>query len=151
MEQRGAIMVEMVLILPVLLLLVIGIINFGYLFGQKLSLNQAVREGARQAVVPNTNEGADVNSLGEIRDVVLGSTGGLVTTSQVAVTVGGVAAPSTNGYSTAGGCEVLDVGDPLTVRATYQAPVLMPMPFPGFPSSFTLNSEAVFRCEWTGQ
>ena len=49
--DRGAAMVEFALVLPILLLLTLGIINFGYLFGQQLSLNQAVREGARAAVV----------------------------------------------------------------------------------------------------
>ena len=43
--------VEFALIVPVLLLIVFGIINFGVLFSQQLTLNNAVREGARKAVV----------------------------------------------------------------------------------------------------
>lgn len=137
-DATGAAMVEFALILPVLLVLVLGIINFGYLFGQKLSLNQAVREGARMAVVPGTNNGANVDSTGEIQTIVRNSTGGLVTKANVAVTL----SPQNTG------CKAMDVGQPLTVRATYPAPLLVPLPVPGVPTSFTLNSEAVFRCEW---
>lgn len=153
-RDDGAAMVEFALVLTVLLVIVFGIINFGYAFGQKLSLNQAVREGARLAVVPNTNGGANgsmVNSRGEIRDLVRASTGGLVTASQVNVTItpGGLAAAS--GADTAdAGCQLLDVGQSLTVKATYQGTFLTPWLLPGLPNGFGLTSEAVYRCEWSG-
>jgi len=44
-------MVEMVFVLPVLLLLLFGIVEFGVLFGQWQTLTNAAREGAREAVV----------------------------------------------------------------------------------------------------
>lgn len=142
LEDDGVAAVEFALILPVLLLLVLGIINFGYLFGQKLALNQAVREGARQAVVPGTNNGADVDTLTEIEDVVQGSLGGLVPGDQVTVTA------YEGGTSTPTGCKAIAVGDELTLEAAYSAKVLVPMPLPGFPNTFALESESVFRCEW---
>jgi hypothetical protein len=43
--------VEFALILPVLLLLLLGIIDFGIFYGQNLSLEAATREGARQGVL----------------------------------------------------------------------------------------------------
>lgn len=140
--DNGVAAVEFALILPVLLLLVLGIINFGFLFGQKLSLNQAVREGARQAVVPGTNNGEDVNELTEIQDVVRGSLGGLVPSGQVTVVAknGGTATPT--------GCKAIAVGDSLTLEAAYSAKLLVPMPVPGFPKTFALKSTSVFRCEW---
>ena len=45
--ERGAAAVEMALILPVLLLLVGGIIDFGRAFNAQMTLTQAAREGAR--------------------------------------------------------------------------------------------------------
>lgn len=134
-DDTGAQLVEFALIVPVLLLIVVGIINFGVLFGQKLSLNQAVREGARMAVVPGVDNGASVNSQPEIQTLVRSSTGGLV--DQGTVTVG---------VSAGQGCGSLDVGDQLTVTATYPADLLVPMPIPGFP--LTLSSSSVYRCEW---
>ena len=47
-------MVEFVLVAPILLLLVFGIIQFGILFNNYLTLTDAVRAGARQAAVSRT-------------------------------------------------------------------------------------------------
>lgn len=142
-DDSGVAAVEFALIFPVLILLVLGIINFGYGFGQQLALNQAVREGARQAVVPGTNNGADVDELTEIQGVVRGSLGGLVPPAEVSVT-----AQDSSGTATPTGCDEIDVGDELVLEASYPAKLLVPMPIPGFSSTFTLTSEAVFRCEW---
>lgn len=51
-SQRGAELVEMALVLPLLLLLIAGIIDFGLLFQRYLVLTNAAREGARIAVLP---------------------------------------------------------------------------------------------------
>ena len=45
--ERGAVAVEFALIVPVLLLLVLGMIDFGRLWFTQVSLSQAAREGAR--------------------------------------------------------------------------------------------------------
>ena len=50
-SENGQAMVEMALVLPILLLLVGGIIDFGWLFYNKLALNNAAREGARYAAI----------------------------------------------------------------------------------------------------
>ena len=47
-------MVEFVLVAPILLLLVFGIVQFGILFNNYLTLTDAVRAGARQAAVSRT-------------------------------------------------------------------------------------------------
>ncbi|MBA2302712.1 MAG: pilus assembly protein [Acidobacteria bacterium] len=51
-SQRGAELIEFALIFPLLLLVVLGIIDFGFLFQRYEVLTNATREGARMAVLP---------------------------------------------------------------------------------------------------
>jgi Flp pilus assembly protein TadG len=55
--DRGAAAVEMALVLPVLLFLLMGIIDFGRMFNAQIQLSQAAREGVRLA---SLNTGADL-------------------------------------------------------------------------------------------
>lgn len=61
-KEDGQAMVEFALILPIFLLILCGIIDFGWMFYNQLSLNNACREGARYAVV-NTADGADMQKI----------------------------------------------------------------------------------------
>lgn len=61
-REDGQAMVEFALILPIFLLILCGIIDFGWLFYNQLSLNNSCREGARYAVV-HTDENADTQSI----------------------------------------------------------------------------------------
>lgn len=49
--EQGAVMVEAALVLPLLLLLVFGMIDFGVNLSDQISVREGVREGVRQAVV----------------------------------------------------------------------------------------------------
>ena len=49
--EKGQAMVEFALVLPLLLALLCGIIDFGWLYYNQITLNNAAREGARYAVV----------------------------------------------------------------------------------------------------
>jgi len=48
-EDRGSVTVEFVLVLPVLLIILFSLIDFGRLMHAKLQLAEAAREGARAA------------------------------------------------------------------------------------------------------
>jgi Flp pilus assembly protein TadG len=50
-NERGQTMAELALILPILLVLLFGIIQFGIIFNNYVTLTDAVRSGARKAVV----------------------------------------------------------------------------------------------------
>jgi Flp pilus assembly protein TadG len=52
--ESGVVAAELVLILPVLLLLVFGIIEFGAVFNTQISLTQATREAVRVGAVGQT-------------------------------------------------------------------------------------------------
>ncbi len=50
-RDRGAAAVEFVLVLPVLLLLVFGIVDFGRMLNAQIVVTEAAREGARAAAL----------------------------------------------------------------------------------------------------
>jgi Flp pilus assembly protein TadG len=53
-EERGAIVVEFALIVPMLLLLVFGILEFGYMMSRDTAIDNAARDGARVASLDGT-------------------------------------------------------------------------------------------------
>ncbi len=48
-DQRGAVVVEFALVVPILLLLVFGIFEFGYMLNRDMIIGNASRDGARLA------------------------------------------------------------------------------------------------------
>lgn len=54
--ENGSSSVEFALILPVLILLLFGIIQFGFVFNNYLAITHAAREGARLAAVGHYSE-----------------------------------------------------------------------------------------------
>lgn len=54
-NQRGQGLIEFALVLPILLALVLGIINFAYVFAAHASLVNAAREAVRYGMVDPTN------------------------------------------------------------------------------------------------
>jgi Flp pilus assembly protein TadG len=50
-NEKGQTMVEFTIVLPILLLLLLGILQFGVVFNNYITLTDAVRAGARQAAV----------------------------------------------------------------------------------------------------
>lgn len=61
-SEKGQAMVEFALILPVLLLIIAGIIDFGLIYNQKVLANNASREAARYVAV-NYNENLKLKTL----------------------------------------------------------------------------------------
>lgn len=52
-RERGAVAVEFALLLPVLVLLLVSILDFGLWYSDSIGLRSTAREGARMAVVAN--------------------------------------------------------------------------------------------------
>lgn len=61
-NQYGVAIIEFALVLPILLVLVMGIIEFGYIFNGYIILTGAAREGARVAVVTIDDVENEINS-----------------------------------------------------------------------------------------
>jgi Flp pilus assembly protein TadG len=132
-REDGAAMVEMALVTPLLLLLVFGIIEFGWLFGQFNEIRHAVRETARYAAVSNPDKDGDGNVTSD--DVVLTACNALnlPTGSIVNVEV------------TASGAR--DVGDNATVTITASVPSLSNAPIVTLFLPDELANSAEFRLE----
>ncbi len=75
-SERGAELIEFALVFPVLLLVVLGIVDFGFLFQRMEVVTNAAREGARMAVLPGYTN-ADIEA--RVCDYV--KTGGVPTTT----------------------------------------------------------------------
>jgi Flp pilus assembly protein TadG len=61
-KERGAAAVEMAIVLPLLLVILIGTMEFGRVFNVQNSLTQAAREGARHAAVHYSDGTMDVEA-----------------------------------------------------------------------------------------
>lgn len=119
-REHGAAAVEMALVLPVLLIVMFGIIEFGFVFNAQISLTQAVREGVRVGAI-----GDDLtpsNMIGRMEDAYTGIGGGTLT---------GAATPCADG-DTDGQARLVGALDFTTPISRF--------------GPFTLRSEAVMRC-----
>lgn len=87
--RRGAQMVEFAIILPVLVLLLFGIIQYGWIFLKVSQLNQAARMGTRVAVRPAATEDEVRSAVDEVMTSArLSASGYTVSISDLGVEVG---------------------------------------------------------------
>ncbi len=128
-RDRGAAAVEFALLLPVLLLLVFGIIDFGRALNAQITLTQAAREGARLDAVGSTK-------------VASGTQGAATGLNPVNVTIGYTCQPNDG----AGAKNA-------SVTATYSFAFVTPfaaiahMFGSSFNSTITLSATGVMPCE----
>lgn len=69
-NEKGQAMVEFALVLPILILILCGIIDFGWIFGNQLLANNASREAARYSAVHYYDSSSD-NDQEIARGIVL--------------------------------------------------------------------------------
>lgn len=129
-ESTGASAVEFALVLPLLLMLILGMVEFGTLFYRQAIISWSSREAARTGIV----QAAPKPTAGQVQAVVSSvlSKSGLGT-SPVAVTVTG-----------AGGAFGTDLT--VLVESPYRFQFL-PALAPGMASSVTLRGRTVMRNE----
>jgi len=127
--ERGASAVEFAFIVPLLILLVLGIAEFGHAFQVQGTLSAAAREGVRAMALRNN----PVDARAVVRDAADSLKPG-VTDQQIAIKIVG---------STATTCPTTGAGS-TSVRLT----ITYPMPFLThfFGSGLTLTGTGVMRC-----
>jgi Flp pilus assembly protein TadG len=91
--ERGQAIVELALTLPLLLLIVLGIFDFGLMFQRYEVVTNAAREGARVAVLPDYTAAQAVThaqnylASGGVAGTVVSTCGGAVSPGQICVSV----------------------------------------------------------------
>ena len=147
-SQKGAAVVEFAVILPLLLLIVFGIVEFGFIFYNQAILTNASREGARKAIVFRT-DGDDnrIYSGTEIEDAVNQYlyTDFPANTNLRLVTFGAdnlVIDPSA-----ADGNVSISQGEYILVTVQYDYNFLLLPSFAGLPESITLTGKTSMRAE----
>jgi Flp pilus assembly protein TadG len=122
-DQRGAAAIEFALVLPILIMLVYGIYQFGVGYNLKVSLTAAAREGARAAAVGEDDPEA---------------------VTRAAVTVIDEDDPDLSVTVDPNPCVP---GEPVTVTVTYPYTVLsFSMPFASESLATTITGTGVMRC-----
>lgn len=144
-EEDGASLVEFAVALPLLLLLVLGIIEFGFALAQSNEIRHGAREGARYAAVsrPNYDGGGGVGDNADVLAVTCDS----VNLPGASVTVE-LSYTDSDGQS---GANRLEYG---TVRVVADTNSLSGAPLISDLLPDTLSNEATFRLEqdatWNG-
>ncbi len=124
-SEQGQAIVEFALVLPVLLMLLCGIIDFGWIFGNQLAANNAAREAARYTAV-HYYDSTPAVALGAAENVVTNRAPTL-TSPEVTLTVS---------------------GDQVTILVTSQVDVLTPIVSAFFTDGeYTATAQCVMRLE----
>jgi Flp pilus assembly protein TadG len=128
-DERGAAAVEMAIVLPVLILLVFGIIEWSIYFNRLQGLQAAAREGARVAALPQSTQGDVTAKVNAALDGVLPS-----------------GSAATVAVSPSGGnpCDLQPAGTSVTV--TVKATTDLDIPLWGS-QTVTQTGKGVFKCE----
>ena len=138
--ERGAAAVEFALVLPLLLVIVCGIINFGVVLSQNIALNNGAREAARYGAVKGPTC-AQVKARAKSASSSIDLQPSDVPDANIVIS--GVPGCPTSP------CKGSTPTQSIRVVITYESPLLVPMPIPGFPQKIGLEGVGEFRCEFS--
>ncbi|MCP8998425.1 pilus assembly protein [Pseudarthrobacter sp. RMG13] len=130
--ERGAVAVEFALVLPIFVLLVFGIAEYGRAFNIQVSLSEAAREASRYAAIHSSDTGytpADARSAG------------IAAAPSVPLVPADIAIAYSPGSACAADSNVI-------VTITYSVPYMTGLPnlVPGMSPNLTVSSRGVMRC-----
>lgn len=140
-SEKGTTIVETAMMLPILVLLIFGIIEFSLIMYDKAMITNASREGCRYGIVFNSDPDGNYTPLTDAE--ITAQVNAYLQTFLISFRAGGVSAVTTVNpdYATrqAGGS-----GTPLTVTVTYEYDNLV---LPQIGDALTLGSETTMRME----
>ena len=121
-SEKGASAVEFALILPILIILVFGIVQFGIAFNNYITITHAAREGARIAAV-------DLNNT-DLKNIIIERAFPVQINEDDIV----ISTP-----------EGTNIGDPVEVEITYNISITIPLVGSG---DIPLKNKAIMRLEY---
>jgi len=124
-NQKGQSIVEFAIILPILLLVVMGIFQFGLMFNAYLTVENVTREGARTGALGGSNT--------EIKSVIVSAAFNL-DSDRLTVNI----TPNESGRNS---------GDTLTVKVTYSYELTVPIISDLFGDEIELAAQTSMRVE----
>jgi Flp pilus assembly protein TadG len=151
-QQEGAAAVEFALVLPILLLIVFGIIAYGFIFAAQLSMNSAARDASRAGVVQPLPPSSSLTCQAIAQQAKSASPTVGLSASKISVTVtgpGGTCTVPTTGPATgsnAAPCTGSGQGAQVVVLVTYDN-VKVPVPIVPIPGKLTATGS--FQCEYS--
>ena len=125
--RKGQSVVEFALVLPILVMIVMGIVEFGRIFMAQQIVTNASREGARSAVLPSSTS-SDVE-----------------TTVLNYMTSGGLTGPTNVQMTNVG--QTVPTGSATSVNVNYTLSILTGTIIPGLGDSVTITHTTVMRHE----
>jgi Flp pilus assembly protein TadG len=136
--EGGAAAVEFALVVPFLLVIVFGIVNFGFIFAQQLSLSNGARQAARYAVVdgPTCDQ---IRAEGRNAGATIGMDASAVPVPVVTGCGNGTTKP----------CAGTTTGTNITVTMTRASPWVVPVPPFNLLTPPTLVGRGIMRCEFS--
>jgi len=123
-NEKGASAVEFAIILPILIMLVFGIFQFGIAYNNYITITHAAREGARRAAVD-----LDISNLSPLKQIIIDRAYPI---------------PLTEADIDIRTPEGIKIGDPVVVEITYNMTVEIPLVGSW---DIPLTSKAVMRLE----
>lgn len=123
-SEDGAAAVEFALVLPVLIMLILGILEFGLAYNAQITVTNAAREGARTMVIQNSPSAAKTAV-----ETVSSALNPAITDSEITITV-------SNGTTTC------TSGSTATVAIQYPFKFLTGF----FGTGYTMTGKAAMRC-----
>ena len=143
--RSGGAAVELAVVFPVLLLLIIGVVDYGRVFYTSVAVSNAARAGAEWGAQSSTTSGGPTNvtdtaGMKAFAQADGNEAGTLTVTPLVYCECGGAAHSCTNAC---GGGAAPDV----FVKITASKSVSMFLPYPGLPSSILVSRTAIFRSQ----
>lgn len=131
-RRRGQALVEFALIVPMLLLLVLGIVEFGRAWNVYQTLTDATRQGARTAVLARTS--IDADTVSAVANQIMAA---------AALDTASATKTLSAGFKVSGQYTTLTISYPYTLQWVSGL-----MSWTGAQASFNMNSTATFRNEF---
>ena len=163
-SERGAAAVEFAIVVPLLLLVVFAVVNFGIVMVQKATISNSARSAARYAVVnaygtahtcksviDKARDGATTLGISDasktdVKVTVTLTNASTAAESTVCTAAAGAASPAVSTSPCTGGSASPATPDTLTVKLEYSTKLLVNTP--GLGKTVPLTSSSSFICEY---